>query len=92
MCLKLVKHLDSLEQLPVNHTVVAKILEKTQKVPKQACRSLLFTEFERAQKSALLSKAPPRYDPTSGLPYCPFHGDRVEHFYCETHKVHSELV
>lgn len=87
MCLKLVKHLDSLDQLPVNHTIVATILQKTKNIPKQSTKSLLFSEFERAQKVALLSKAPPRFDPTSGLPFCPFHSDRVEHFYCETHKV-----
>lgn len=77
MCLKLVKHLDSLEQLPVNHTIIAQILEKNKNIPKQSTKSMLFSEFERAQKAALLSKAPPRFDPNSGLPFCPFHSDRV---------------
>jgi hypothetical protein len=26
-------------------------------------------------------------DPDSGLPFCTFHPDRVEHFYCTSHKV-----
>lgn len=30
---------------------------------------------------------PQKIDPESGLPFCVFHGDRVEHFYCESHKV-----
>ena len=30
---------------------------------------------------------PQRIDQESGLPFCVFHNDRVEHFYCETHKV-----
>lgn len=25
---------------------------------------------------------PQKIDPESGLPFCVFHGDRVEHFYC----------
>ena len=34
---------------------------------------------------------PQRIDQESGLPFCVFHNDRVEHFYCETHKVHFHL-
>ena len=30
---------------------------------------------------------PQKIDPDSGLPFCVFHNDRVEHFYCEAHKV-----
>lgn len=32
-----------------------------------------------------------KYDPDSGLPFCLFHPDRVEHFYCDTHKVFFNL-
>jgi hypothetical protein len=47
----------------------------------------LFGEFERVQKQAHMLENPQKIDPESGLPFCVFHGDRVEHFYCESHKV-----
>ena len=91
MCLKLVKHLDSIDRLPINHTVFKKLVEKESQKHKDAppidAKSLLFSEFERAQKAALLATSTQKYDPDSGLPFCLFHPDRVEHFYCETHRV-----
>ena len=40
------------------------------------------------QKEAHMQENPPRIDPDSGLPFCVFHNDRVEHFFCEAHKVY----
>lgn len=34
-----------------------------------------------------MQENPPKIDPDSGLPFCVFHNDRVEHFFCEAHKV-----
>jgi len=34
-----------------------------------------------------MQENPQKIDPDSGLPFCVFHNDRVEHFYCEAHKV-----
>jgi hypothetical protein len=39
-----------------------------------------------------MQENPQKIDPDSGLPFCVFHNDRVEHFYCEAHKVISILV
>lgn len=39
-----------------------------------------------------MQENPQRIDPDSGLPFCVFHNDRVEHFYCEAHKVTSPLL
>lgn len=38
-----------------------------------------------------MQENPQKIDPDSGLPFCVFHNDRVEHFYCEAHKVISPL-
>lgn len=91
MCLKLVKHLDSIERLPINHTIFKKLIDKENakegKTSKIDAKSMLFSEFERVQKAAYLANSVQKYDPDSGLPFCLFHPDRVEHFYCETHHV-----
>ena len=34
-----------------------------------------------------MQENPQKIDQESGLPFCVFHNDRVEHFYCEAHKV-----
>ncbi len=39
-----------------------------------------------------MQENPQKIDPDSGLPFCVFHNDRVEHFYCETHKVTPHLI
>jgi hypothetical protein len=33
-----------------------------------------------------MQENPQKIDPDSGLPFCVFHSDRVEHFYCDSHK------
>jgi hypothetical protein len=38
-----------------------------------------------------MQENPQKIDPDSGLPFCVFHNDRVEHFYCEAHKVTPRL-
>ena len=58
MCLKLVKHLDSLERLPINHTIFQHIAEKEAKMNEKENKNqtkrdpakFLFAEFERVQK------------------------------------------
>ncbi len=58
MCLKLVKHLDNIERLPINHTIfehiVKKNIEKDKKLGKEPeikdASKFLFGEFERVQK------------------------------------------
>ncbi len=32
-----------------------------------------------------MKEKPQKIDPDSGLPFCVFHPDRVEHFYCAVH-------
>ena len=32
-----------------------------------------------------MKEKPQKIDPDSGLPFCVFHSDRVEHFYCTAH-------
>ena len=39
-----------------------------------------------------MKENPQKYDPDSGLPFCIFHSDRVEHFFCESHKVNLFLI
>lgn len=39
-----------------------------------------------------MQENPQKIDPDSGLPFCVFHNDRVEHFYCEAHKVIPNLT
>lgn len=39
-----------------------------------------------------MQENPQKMDPDSGLPFCVFHNDRVEHFYCEAHKVNLWLL
>ncbi len=93
MCLQLVKQLDSIERLPINHTIFTHLTEKDKKQAAKANLSPLignpqehlFSEFERSQKEAHLRDRPPRVDPDSGLMFCVFHPDRVEHFFCTTH-------
>ena len=95
MCLKLVKQIDNIDRLPINHTYFAHIVQKENaKIEKQGKKvqikdasKFLFAEFERVQKEAHMNENPLRIDPDSGLPFCVFHNDRVEHFYCEAHKV-----
>lgn len=58
MCLKLVKQLDSLERLPINHTIFTHLVEKEKKqceIEKRKpaikdASKYLFSEFERVQK------------------------------------------
>ena len=58
MCLKLVKQLDTLDRLPINHTIFAHLVSKetaaAQKNGKQHpiknASVFLFGEFERVQK------------------------------------------
>lgn len=95
MCLKLVKHLDSIDRLPINHTIFTELVQAD--IAK--CKDLgvepeikdaakyLFSEFERVQKQAHQQANPQKIDPDSGLPFCTFHPDRVEHFFCCSHKV-----
>ena len=42
--------------------------------------------LNRGQQAHRLEN-PIKIDPASGLPFCAFHPDRVEHFYCKSHKV-----
>lgn len=58
MCLKLVKQIDNLDRLPINHTVFTHLVKKEQ----EACKTdnsnpaikdasiYLYSEFERVQK------------------------------------------
>jgi hypothetical protein len=85
MCLKLVKYLDSLERLPINHTIFQHISQE------EGAARFLFSEYERVQREAHQLENPQRYDPDSGLPFCVFHSDRIEHFHCETHAVFSVI-
>lgn len=58
MCLKLVKHLDKLERLPINHSIYAHLVHKDNLVCKKSgikplvadASKTLFAEFEKAQK------------------------------------------
>lgn len=58
MCLKLVKHLETIERLPINHTIFEHLIKKELQACKRegripAIRSanqFLFGEFERVQK------------------------------------------
>ena len=58
MCLKLVKHLDNLDRLPINHTIFAELVDADiEKCKKQGVEpkikdasKFLFVEFERVQK------------------------------------------
>lgn len=95
MCLKLVKQLDDIDRLPINHTIYTEIVKKEaeeaerhgKQYPIKNASVFLFGEFERVQKEAHMRENPQRIDQESGLPFCVFHNDRVEHFYCQTHKV-----
>lgn len=99
MCLKLVKQLDTIDRLPINHTIFAHTVQKETQIAHQQGKQhpikdaavFLFGEFERVQKEAHMQENPQKIDPDSGLPFCVFHTDRVEHFYCEGHKVTSKL-
>jgi hypothetical protein len=100
MCLKLVKHLDSIERLPINHTIftelvqadIAKCKELGIEPQVKDASKFLFSEFERVQKQAHQQENPQKIDPDSGLPFCTFHPDRVEHFFCCSHKVLIDLT
>ena len=95
MCLKLVKHLDNLDRLPINHTVFTNLVEKNKKLCEEENKKpeiedagkYIYSEFEKVQKEAHRLENPIKIDPASGLPFCAFHPDRVEHFYCKSHKV-----
>ena len=58
MCLKLVKQLDNLDRLPINHTIFSHIVEKETAVAKKNGQQhpiknasvFLFGEFQRVQK------------------------------------------
>jgi len=58
MCLKLVKQLDSIDRLPINHTIFTHVVRKEQKIaliegrqyPIKDASVFLFGEFERVQK------------------------------------------
>lgn len=98
MCLKLVKQIDSIDRLPINHTIYAHLVQKEAALleaqgkthPVRDASVFLFGEFERVQKEAHMQDNPQKIDPDSGLPFCVFHNDRVEHFYCEAHKVRPQ--
>jgi hypothetical protein len=85
MCLKLVKQLNSLERLPINHTIYAYLVEKDKEDAKKNKRlpvihdaaKYLYGEFERVQKEAHRAENPQKIDYESGLPFCVFHPDRV---------------
>ena len=99
MCLKLVKYIDSLERLPINHTAFAYLVAKDKKkckeekeIPKiRDASKFLYNEFERVQKEAHRLENPGKIDSSTGLPYCAFHPDRIEHFFCKSHKVDFTL-
>ena len=58
MCLKLVKQLDTIDRLPINHTIFAHIVQKETKTLQEQGKQhaikdasvFLFGEFERVQK------------------------------------------
>lgn len=85
MCLKLVKQLDSIERLPLNHTIFEHIVNKENAIAEKEGRTphirdakvFLFGEFERVQREAHLHENPQKIDPDTGLPFCVFHPDRV---------------
>lgn len=100
MCLKLVKHIDSMDRLPINHTVFAHLVEKNNKKCEEENRTpiikdasiYLYSEFEKVQKEAHRLENPTKIDPSSGIPFCVFHPERVEHFYCKSHLVIQSLM
>ncbi|CAD8203671.1 unnamed protein product [Paramecium octaurelia] len=99
LCLKLIKHLDSVDRLPINHSIFtrmsndinnkSKLHGGTEVIDPQ---QYLFNQF---QQSALQSQKArqqeqnthPQVDSDSGLEFCEFHTDRVKHFFCMKHKV-----
>lgn len=60
MCLKLVKQIDSMDRLPINHTVFTHLVEKNNKKCEEEKRDpiikdaskFLYSEFEKVQKEA----------------------------------------
>ncbi|CAK83231.1 unnamed protein product (macronuclear) [Paramecium tetraurelia] len=99
LCLKLVKHLDSIERLPINHTIFTKMAEEINKKSRSHGgtdvidpQQYLFTQFQQSAVQAQKIRQQqqnqyPQVDPDSGLEFCEFHNDRVKHFFCMKHKV-----
>jgi hypothetical protein len=101
LCLKLVKNLDSVERLPVNHTIFAKMAEdlNTNGPPKTIPTLPGDRRHDKhaAQKEAMSNNfmAPPPQDMIQNvageeeneLEACEYHFERIKHFYCLTHKV-----
>jgi hypothetical protein len=84
-CLKLVKKLDGVDILPVNHTVFRRLVEAHNRSAEDKINAEqeLFNLFDYSQKQRAENQ---QIDKESGLPYCVVHNDRVEHFFCEFHK------
>ena len=70
MCLKLVKQLDNIDRLPINHTIFAHLVKKEtveaekkgKQHPIKNAAVFLFGEFERVQKEAHMRENPQRID------------------------------
>ena len=85
MCLKLVKQIDNIDRIPINHTIFAHVVKKQTETLKKSGKEhpikdasvCVFGEFERVQKQAHMQENPPKIDQESGLPFCVFHNDRV---------------
>jgi hypothetical protein len=71
MCLKLVKQLDSLDRLPINHSIFGHLVEKDKQICEknkikpiiEDAEKFLFAEFEKAQKEAHMKEKPQKIDP-----------------------------
>lgn len=95
MCLKLVKEINSIDRLPINHTIFTELVQadiakcKDLGIEPQIldAAKFLFSEFERVQDHKQKHDLNPGIDPDSGLPFCTSHPERVDHFFCCTHKV-----
>lgn len=87
MCLKLVKNIDTVADLPINHTFYRRLEEKNNNGSVESADKFLCVNFSLSGREKLHREDPPPTDEESGMKFCAFHREKVEHFFCIFHEV-----
>lgn len=87
MCLKLVKNIDAVADLPINHTFYRRLEEKNNNGSVESADKFLCANFTLSGREKLHREDPPPTDEESGMKFCAFHREKVEHFFCIFHEV-----
>ncbi|KRX00628.1 Armadillo-type fold [Pseudocohnilembus persalinus] len=96
LCLKLIKNIEYLERIPINHTIFTKLAEQLNEENKkqgqqeldipQQLYSLFEASLQPPQQYYQRQPGQPNIDEETGLEFCQIHFERIKHFFCGGHQ------